>query len=136
MDVSDIRRTAGFEFLPQAEKELKGLSVPVARAIGDFMSFESAWREGVSQQALYQRFSFKKAHHPECTQKEILLYEIYFCNQRCRAIVAWCSVEGPGYWVAIFKKQGTQSKERILTAGDRAVRQCRLVAGQEGKTDG
>lgn len=135
LKVSDISRTADFEFLPQAEKELDSLSIPVAKIVGDLMSFGDAWRENASQQVLYQRFSFKVAHHAECARRGILLYEIYICNRKCRAIVAWFSVAGPGYWVAIFKKQGTQSRTNISTAGDRAVRKWRALPGHEGNVN-
>lgn len=135
LEIVNIDRGSGIEFIKQAAKDLDGQAVPTSVAIADLLAFTEAWKNGVSPEVLNRRFAFKVVRHAECKRRGILLYEIYICRQKYRAVIAWFSVVGPGYWVAIFKKQGSQSTTDIRTAGDRAIRQWKTVLDPTGDTD-
>lgn len=120
--LADVKRDSGFEYVPQAQRELTDRAIAFDEIVSDLNQFQIAWKTGETPQTLSARFRFKKVHDAECERRGILLYEIYVQRGKYRAVIAWVDSDGPGYWVSFFKKQGSpQSKVRLRTAGERAV---------------
>lgn len=128
VELGEVRRDSGFELLHQARRELLERTVPSDEILAEMNKFQIAWRAGATPQELAARYRLKKVHDSECERRGILLYEIYAQRGKYRAVVAWTVAEGPGYWVAVFKKQGdAQSRSSLRTAADRAVTRWRQM---------
>ena len=128
VELGEVRRDAGFEFLHQTRRELYERTIPSDAILAEMQKFQIAWNAGESIQELAVRYRFKKVYDAECERRGILLYEIYAQRGKYRAVVAWTAPEGPGYWVTVFKKQGdAQSRSSLRTAAERAVHRWRLM---------
>jgi hypothetical protein len=126
VELGDVRRDSGFEFVHQARRELFDRTIPTEEILSEIEKFQFAWQSGEIPLELAVRYSFKKVHNAECERRGILLYEIYAKRGKYRAVVAWISLDGPGYWVAVFKKQGdAQSRSSLHTAAERAINRWR-----------
>jgi hypothetical protein len=130
VDLAEVKRESGFSYAPQAQRELVSRNVPTDDVLDDLRFFQIAWMNGAPLSELGVRFRFQKVHDAECARRGILLYEIYVLRGKYRAVIAWLDATGPGYWVAVFKKQGNpQSRVSLRTAGERAVNLWRETHG-------
>jgi hypothetical protein len=126
VELGEVLRDSKFELLPQVSRELAGRAVPADEILSEIVEFQIAWKAGETLQNLAARYRFEKVHDAECARRGILLCEIYVQRRNYRAVIAWNSAAGPGYWVSVFKKQGdAQSRTKLRAAGERAIRQWR-----------
>ncbi len=67
--LADVKRDSGFEYVPQAQRELTDRAVAFDEIVSDLNQFQIAWKTGETPQTLSARFRFKKVHDAECERR-------------------------------------------------------------------